>query len=177
MESQAKPTAGRDAMLGGLVLILIGAVALISQLWPDLDRYLPLVVGLGLLAVFAISRNYLALVFAGIMTGIGVALLISGTFPQWDADGPAATLGLGFGFVSVWLISRLMRLKEHHFWPLIPGGILLTVGIALSLETMGLLSERALELVAPIVLLVIGGLIVVAAFIRNRGSSAGMTAH
>jgi hypothetical protein len=177
MEIQAKPTAGRDTMLGGLVLILIGAVALISQLWPGLDRYLPLVVGLGLLAVFAISRSYLALVGAGIMTGLGVALLISGTFPQWDADGAAATLGLGSGFISVWLLSRLMGLKEHHWWPLIPGGILLTVGIALSLETAGMLSERALELIGPIVLLVIGGLIVAAAFIRNRGSSAGMTAH
>jgi hypothetical protein len=175
MSSETKPTAGRDAVLGGLVLILIGAAALMSQLWPDLDRYIPSVIGLGLLAVFAVGHSYLSLVGAGIMTGLGVALLISGAFPQWDADGPAATLGLGAGFVSIWLISRLMALKEHHWWPLIPGTILLTVGSALSLELAGMMTERAVELVGPVILLVVGGLIVIGAYIRRRGSGAGMT--
>jgi hypothetical protein len=171
MSAQARPTNTRDAMLAGVILVVIGAAAMISTLWPDLDRYLPLVVGLGLLAVFAISRWYLALVFGALLTALGTGLLLSGLWPRADFDGPASVLGLGTGFVAVWLIGRLLALKEHHWWPLIPGGILLTVGTSLALEKMALLSGRALELVGPVVLLGLGMVIIAAAMMRGRGQA------
>jgi hypothetical protein len=176
MTAEARPAGTRDAMIGGFILILIGVAALLSTLWPEVDRYLPLVVGVGLLFAFAMRRWYVALVFGAVLTGLGIGLLASGFWPQADFDGPAAVLGLGAGFVAVWLTSSVLALKEHHWWPLIPGGILLTVGTALTLQELSLISGRAMELVGPIVLLVVGGLIMLAGFLRNRphaGTRAG----
>ena len=123
---------GRSALVVGFVLVLIVCGALVSELLPDYDRYIPLLIGVGLLAVFFVTRAYIALVFGAILTGVGAGLLVSDAFYRTaDADGPGATLGLGFGFLGIWAVSYVMRLREHHFWPLIPGGILLLVHSAL----------------------------------------------
>jgi hypothetical protein len=139
-------------------------------MWPNLDRYIPLVIGIGLLGVTLITRSYVALVFGGILTGVGAGLLISDTFfGQSDADGPGATLGLGFGFVGMWLMSLVMRLKEHHFWPLIPGGILLLVGVGLVLD---LFETDLSKWVIPAIVVGIGVVVMIAGYLRMpRGES------
>jgi hypothetical protein len=144
---------GRSALVVGFVLVLIGGGALMSELLPDYDRYVPMLVGLGLLAVFFVTRAYIALVFGAILTGVGAGLLVSEAFFHTaDADGAGATLGLGFGFLGIWTVSLLMRLKEHHFWPLIPGGILLAVGAMLGVGGL------AIDLLAwwPVLLIAVG---------------------
>lgn len=166
MEAASKPTGGRDLMLVGVVIVLIGAAALVSELFPDFDRYLPLVIGLGLFGVFVVSRSYLALVFAGILTGVGTGLLLAQIFPSSEADGVGAVVGLGGGFVSIWLVSALADLKERHWWPLVPGTILLTVGAGMAFDA---LSE---PLVVPGVLVVIGVAIMLVAYLRVRQSRA-----
>ena len=45
--------------------------------------------------------------------------------------GGPVVLGLGLGFLSIWAIGAGMQLARHHWWPLIPGGILTVVGGAL----------------------------------------------
>jgi hypothetical protein len=162
-QPQSAATNARGALIVGFVLILIGGAALVSQFYPDLDRYMPLVVGIGLLGVFAITRSYVALVFAGILTGIGVGLLVADIFPGEEADGPGAVLGIGFGFVGIWAVSWLMRLKEHHFWPLIPGGILLLVGAGLVLD---LFNEDVSRWAIPAVVVAIGVLVMLVGYLR-----------
>ena len=176
MEAQPQPQPqsaavnARSALIVGFVLILIGGAALVSQFFPDLDRYIPLVIGIGLLGLFAITRSYVALVFAGILTGVGLGLLVADFFPGEDADGPGAVLGIGFGFVGIWIISYLMRLKEHHFWPLIPGGILLLVGAGLVLD---LFNEDVSRWAIPAVIVVIGMLVMLVGYLRlSRGSGS-----
>jgi hypothetical protein len=136
MEATTVPSRSRNTLPGGFILVLIGAAALTSEVWPDAERFVPLVVGLGLFGIFMLNRSYRALVGACVLSGLGIGLLVAALFPRGggDADGPGAVLGLGAGFIAIWLVSALMGLKEHHFWPLIPGGILLAVGMGLVLD-------------------------------------------
>ncbi|HLB44234.1 MAG TPA: hypothetical protein VJK49_02515 [Candidatus Limnocylindrales bacterium] len=168
----SRANSSRNALLGGFVLVLVGGAALASELWPDVDRYIPLVIGLGLLGVFAINRAYVALVGGAIMTGIGTGLLVADVFPGDNVDGPGAVLGLAFGFIGIWLVGSVMNLREHHFWPLIPGGILLLVGIGLVLD---LFTDDISRLFVPAVVVVVGVLIMLLGYLRmSRG--AGSTA-
>jgi hypothetical protein len=71
-------------------------------------------------------------------------------------------LGLGLGFVSIWAIGMLVQLAQHHWWPLIPGGILTTVGTAL------LIGGGAVELLDywGIALVAIGLIVVWRAYVQ-----------
>jgi hypothetical protein len=170
MDAQARPGSTRDALLVGFVLVLIGTAAVISELWPDFDRYLPLLVGIGLLAVFVASRSYLALVGGAIVTGLGVGLAVAELFPGGEADGPGAVLGLGVGFISIWLISTLLALKESHWWPLVPGLILTTVGVGMVFDAV------SQPLVVPILLVVVGAAIMVVGYLRLTRPRVGGSA-
>lgn len=169
----APTSQSRAALVVGFVLVLIGGGALVSELLPEFDRYVPVVIGLGLLAVFFVTRAYIALIFGAILTGVGAGLIVSDLFfPRSDADGPGATLGLGFGFVGIWVVSLLMRLKEHHFWPLIPGGILLLVGTGLVLD---LFEGDLSRWVIPSIIVVFGVLVMLFGYLRmsrESGTSA-----
>jgi hypothetical protein len=163
MEAQSRPGGTRDLMLVGLVIAVIGTAALISQLMPEFDRYVPLFIGAVLFAVFLVSRSYPALVGAGIVGGLGIGLVVAQMFPgNGLADGAGATLGLGLGFISVWLISTLLSLKERHWWPLIPGLILSIVGVSLAFDAV------SKPLIAPIALLLLGVLIMGVGYFRHR---------
>jgi hypothetical protein len=90
-------------------------------------------IGLGLLGGFIYTRQYGYLIPGGIMTGLGLGIVASEAlaFPNEEASGGAVVLGLGLGFLSIWAISALANVKEHHWWPFVPGGILTVVGAAL----------------------------------------------
>jgi hypothetical protein len=165
MQATIQPGAGRSSVIAGAVLMIIGGAALVSQLFPDYNRYLPLAIGLGLVAVFAFTRNYAALVFAGILTGLGVGLVAAQAFPSEEADGVGAVLGLGLGFISIWVVGRLMHLPHHHFWPLIPGGILSIVGFGLAAEVLG---KPLGELFVPSLVVLVGVLFVIGGVIIGR---------
>jgi hypothetical protein len=162
----------RAALVVGFVLVLIGGGALVSELRPDFDRYVPLVIGLGLLAVFLVTRAYIALIFGAILTGVGAGLLVADLLPGTEDDGPGAVLGLASGFIGIWVVSWLTGLKEHHFWPLIPGGILLLVGIGLTLD---LFENDLSRWVVPAIIVGIGVLVMVVGYLRMSRES-GTTA-
>ncbi|MET1231706.1 MAG: hypothetical protein ABWY52_02500 [Candidatus Limnocylindrales bacterium] len=137
--------------IGGIILILIGAALLANQFIPDIGRYAPLVVGLGLLIIFIFTRNAGALIGGAIVTGIAVGLLMDEQFPP--SEGTSwIPLCLGLGFLGIWVFGGLLRMPEARFWPLIPGGILTFVGIA----ALGGLSSLVGQYVWPIVLIFIG---------------------
>ena len=171
--TSSTPTSqSRTALVIGFVLVLIGGGALVSELLPDFDRYVPLAIGLGLLAVFLVTRAYIALIFGAILTGIGAGLLVADLLPGTEDDGPGAVLGLAGGFLGIWLVSWLMRLKEHHFWPLIPGGILFLVGIGLVLD---MFESDASRWIVPAIVVGIGVLVMVVGYLRMSRES-GTTA-
>lgn len=162
----------RSALIIGFVLVLIGGGALVSELLPDFDRYVPLAIGLGLLAIFLVTRAYIALIFGAILTGVGAGLLVADLLPGTKDDGPGAVLGLAAGFIGIWVVSWLTKVKEHHFWPLIPGGILALVGLGLVLD---LFEQDASRWIVPAIVVGIGVLVMVAGYLRmsrEQGTSA-----
>jgi len=155
--------------IGGIILILIGAGLLANQFVPDIGRYAPLIVGLGLLIIFLLTRNAGALIGGSIVTGIGVGLLMDERFPI--SGGSWIPLCLGLGFLGIWVFGGLLRMPEARFWPLIPGGILTFVGIV----AVGGLTSDIGQYVWPIVLIAIGVVSIVSS-LRRRPPQPGPVA-
>jgi hypothetical protein len=155
----------RDTIVLAIVLIAVGVGALAANALPGAGGWIVLIIGGALLATFAVTRHYGALVPGGIMSGLGAGIVASQSLALTDeGTGGVIVLGLGIGFLSIWLIGGLVHVAEHQPWPLIPGGILATIGGAL------LVGGQAVELLRywPIVLIGLG----VAALIRGfRGAS------
>jgi hypothetical protein len=131
-------TGPRDRIALAVILIVVGVVGLASQMFEfstDTGGLIVAIIGLGLLGAFAYTRQYGYLIPAGIMTGLGVGIIASEsiTFVDDQTASGAIVLGLGVGFLAIWVIGRLMRVAQNHWWPLIPGGILAVVGGALLL--------------------------------------------
>jgi drug/metabolite transporter (DMT)-like permease len=68
---------------------------------------------------------------------------------------------------SIWVLGAMFRLREHHWWPLIPAGILATIGVVSLIDQGGQLRDLS-RLAWPIALVAIGALIVIRATTRRR---------
>jgi hypothetical protein len=158
----------RDQWVGGAVLIAIGGALLLGQLVGDAGQFILLGIGIVLLVLFAVSRNPGTLIGGGIVTGLGAGVLVAAN-TTGDIAGAAVLFGLGLGFVGVWLVGTLLRLPETRVWPLIPGAILVVIGVVV---LAGPEAAEALELLWPIALIGVGAVVIVAAFMgRGRGGS------
>jgi hypothetical protein len=165
MEAQGKAAGPREQMFAGAAILLVGLIALGAELFADFGRFAPLLVGVALLGLFIYSRNYLALIGGCIVTGVGAGVALSYLLGMTgEAEGGATTLGLGLGFISIWAISLLVGLREHHWWPLVPGAILSVVGVNLLFNTL------AQPLVGPLILVGIGVALMGYAMSRSRTS-------
>ena len=157
-----------DQWVGGAVLITIGVGLLLAQLFGDAEQYVLLGVGLVLLVIFAVTRNPGALIGGGIVTGLGLGVIVA-TVAEDEIAGAAVLFGLGGGFIAIWLIGYLLKMRETAFWPLIPGSILVLIGFV---TLAGTEAADQLERLWP--LLIIGlGVIVLVAAMRNRGAGTG----
>jgi hypothetical protein len=155
---------GRDgSWIGGGVLIAIGVAFLLGQLLPNAGRYVPLLVGLIFLAVFLVTRNYGFLVPGGIVTGVGVGIVLA-MEDQGRVGGGLFLVSLGLGFVGIFILGALFRLRENHPWPLIPGGILCTIGL---ITLAGTRYDEAARFAWPAALIVLGLLFVLRGIIRR----------
>lgn len=157
----------RDQWVGGAVLIAIGAGLLLGQLVEDAEQFILLGIGLALLVLFAVSRNPGALIGGGIVTGLGAGVLVAAN-TEGDIAGAAVMFGLGLGFIGVWLVGQLMRIKETTIWPLIPGAILVVLGFVV---LAGSETAQAFELLWPVALIAMGVVVLVAA-VRGRGKDS-----
>jgi hypothetical protein len=73
-------------------------------------------------------------------------------------------LGLGLGFIAIWVIALLLEGARDRVWPLIPGGILAVVGGAL------LIGREAVDLLDywGVVVIAIGLLLLWRAWMGTR---------
>jgi hypothetical protein len=155
----------REGIVLAIILIAVGVGALAMQAMPDAGGWIVLVIGLALLAVFAFMHQYGALIPGGIMTGLGAGVVASETLTMTgEQQGGVIVLGLGLGFLSIWVIGALAHAREHHPWPLVPGGILTVVGGAL------LIGGAAEELLAywPVALIALGLVVLGRAWMEVR---------
>lgn len=169
METENK----RNRTIGGIVLILIGLVALLSQ-YVEIGEALGLLLlpGLGLLflAWGILSRQSGFLIPGGILAGIGAGtLLLTGPYEDAAGDVQAAVFLLVFaaGWGLIPILSTIFT-EEGHWWALIPGGILALIGAAL---LVGGAAMTALEYLGKIwpVFLILGGLFLILR--RDRGKA------
>ncbi len=129
----------RGSLIGGLILVGLGLVALVSQFvnFPALDNlaiYFVAALGAIFLLVGVFTREAGWMIPGGILSGIGwgiVAIegpnsLISGS---GDVDGGVFMLIFAGGWVLITLFTALFT-DETHWWALIPGGIIALVGTA-----------------------------------------------
>ena len=156
-------------IVGGALLIGLGLVLLLGRFIPDFGRFIPLAVGLALLAGFFVTRAYGLLVPGAIVTGVGIGIILASQAPG-EGGGGLFLLSLAGGFVAIWLLGLLFHLPERHPWPLIPGGILALIGVATALGPAG---RQALELLGqlwPLILIAIGVWVLVRARSRKEAS-------
>jgi len=64
------------------------------------------------------------LIPGAILFGLGLGQVLSNWMYVGNWEGDFTTLGLGFGFCLIWLLER------RQWWALIPGGILVLVGLS-----------------------------------------------
>jgi hypothetical protein len=117
------------------ILIIVGIAGLAAQVLDftaNVGGLVVTVIGVAFLAAFAFRRTYAYLVPGGILTGLGAGIIASQTLTLVDEQtGGVIVLGLGLGFLSIWVIGAIVHVDRHHWWPIIPGGILAVVGAAL----------------------------------------------
>jgi hypothetical protein len=140
---------GGNRALAGAVLVVLGLGLFAIQLVGGLGDALVLFLIGGIFVFFYFARRvYGLLIPGGILLGLGAGRVgEAGGF----ARGEVETIGLGVGFLSIYLIDSIYR-GRTHWWPLVPGLLLTVAGI-------GRLSADAQRLIAvgwPILLILAG---------------------
>jgi hypothetical protein len=134
-EPAAKSRRTRDRVIAGIALIAIGIVVLIAQLMnrPELSWIIVPMLGLIFLIWGVAARTIGLIIPGGILSGIGLGLyfMFERTIDTSDEQ-TAGVLLVCFagGWVVISLLSLLTR-EGFQWWPLIPGGIIAVIGLAL----------------------------------------------
>ena len=135
--------------VAGAILIAVGVLFFTLQYVTGVTYSVIFLVGGGIfLIAYFTKKSYSFLIPACIMLGIGVGHL--GEEASLPIDDMSA-VGLGIGFVSIYAIDRLFS-GRSHWWPLIPGLILVINGVGSDRVYFGKLISEGW----PILLVVVG---------------------
>ena len=159
-----------DRTVGGLVLIAIGLIIVVSRLVPGTGEYVLLAVGVTCLVAFALTREYGWAVAAGIIGGLGVGVILSAEATD-PIDGAVFMLSVAGGFVAVWILGFFADPGERNAWPLIPAAILAAVGVSIATDAPGMIDWL---IIVVAVVLVLAGL---RAFRTNRSADKDRTSE
>lgn len=159
MTDQQQTETGRQAehpdrnrtLIAGWVLILAGLGLFALQYLEGYgESVVLLVVGAAFLAGYVMRRSYGLLVPGAIVVGVGLGQLGQEIF---DTTGDIEAVGVGVGFLLIYVIDAMYR-GSTHWWPLIPGGILVVAGTSSLLDAdVGRLLWPALLVLAGVVML------------------------
>ena len=142
--------------LPGVILIAVGVTLFAVQLLHLDGDVIVLVIGLVFAIAFAGTRRYGLLIPAGILSGLGLGIVLEDSGVQ----GEPVALGLGLGFLAIYGADLLTSgaSAPGRWWPLIPGAILIVIAGAES--TFGPEGARLIEQGWPIVLIAAGAWLV-----------------
>jgi hypothetical protein len=141
----------RARLIPGLVLIVLGIAFLLAQYFEFGPALFLILLGLVFLVLYALTRSYGLLIPGCILAGVGLGLLFDRP-PLGTAI--AVPLGLGLGFIAIFVLQLIVA-RQSHWWPLIPGGLLVLVGIAEGIPQAQVLFEKGWPLI-----LVLAGLLI-----------------
>jgi hypothetical protein len=148
----------RSRFVSGATLIGIGLLLFWLNRVEDIaDSLLFFVIGSLFLGAYLYSKNYGLLIPGCLLLGLGAGTFLGDTkrFDGWHA-------GLGAGFIAIFLIALAYE-KRSHWWPLIPGGVLLITAFSIGDELMDFLFSGGW----PLVLVAVGLIIVLGSFTRR----------
>jgi hypothetical protein len=159
-EFSGESSADRNRLAVGVMLVAIGLMALALQ-FVDLGNLVWLVFG-GLALIFIatgiITRTFGLVIPGGILAGLGLGMfLMLQPVPFVDGLDGASVFLLGFaaGWLLIALLSPLTG-EGFQWWPLIPGGIIGAVGLALLSGDFGLTILQFFGYAWPVALIVGG---------------------
>ena len=158
--SSSRPQDRTRRLVAGAILVIAGLGLLLLQALDELgDAGVLFVIGSVFIAGYAMRRTYGLLVAGSIILGVGLGQLGERLL---DTTGDVTVIGIGIGFAMIYVIDRLTD-GEAHWWPLIPAGILLVIGIS---SLGGAFGDLA-TLIWP-ALLIVAGLVLVVSASRRR---------
>ncbi|HVN32712.1 MAG TPA: hypothetical protein VMT45_12080 [Thermoanaerobaculaceae bacterium] len=150
----------------GVMLLVVGGVLLATRL--VLIETAPawlLGLGLGLALIAIVNASYGPLVAGMILLGLGAGMLLGDRGVADIGSWTWNVLGLGAGFVGIYVLSLILKLRSH-WWPLVPGFILLALGGARYVRHFTLLPPEVMMAVRtwwPAALVVVGVWVVIRA--------------
>lgn len=160
-----------NRLVAGVVLIIIGGISLIQNL--DLlplsgGRIVALLFLLGGAALFASGRKEQSAFkfYSGI-----AAMLVGFSIIAGDMDIlPGQVIGTAYLWTAASLFLRAHLNRRDSYWPLIPAGILYTVGLVITLEGFRLVRD---ETTAALICLGIAATFGYLYFVRNQQNKLG----
>ena len=141
-------SANRAQIIPGLILIVLGIAFLLTQYFDFGPGLFLTLLALVFLIPYVFTRSYGLLIPGCILAGIGVGLMFERALARPDVT---VSIGLGLGFIAIFVV-QLVVAGSSHWWPLVPGGILVLVGIAETVPHV----QAVLEKGWPVILIVIG---------------------
>ncbi len=151
----------RARLIPGLILIVLGIMFLLMQYFEFGPGLFLVLLGLVFLIPYVLTRSYGMLIPGCILAGIGIGLIFDR--PPLGTT-VAVPIGLGLGFLAIFVVQLIMA-RSSHWWPLVPGSILVLVGVAEGVPQAQTLIEKGWPLV-----LVLIGLLILAVTFRQTGS-------
>ncbi len=152
----------RARIIPGLILIVLGIALLLMQFFRFGPGQFLLLLGLVFLIPYVLTRSYGLLIPGCILAGIGLGLI----FETSEQTAVTVLIGLGLGFIAIFVIQSLVA-GRSHWWPLVPGTLLVLAGLAESLPQAQTLMEKGW----PLLLILIGLAILAGQFWRGQGQT------
>lgn len=146
----------QSGLVAGIILVVIG----IALLLVNLDLFEPqafiLALGISFLVAYAFWRLLGLLIPGMILTWLGAAiLLLESNLIRLENEGSIILVFLGLAFISIYAFMG----GKRHWWPLIPGSILLLLGIIILLVTEDIIPltvAQIFNLILPAILILVG---------------------
>ncbi len=151
--------ARRSNLAAGVMLLVVGGVLLVTRfaLMATAPAWL-LGLGVGLSLIAIVASSYPPLVGGMILLGLGSGMVLGDRAVGGLPGGAWIQIGLGAGFIGLWVLGLLLKLRSH-WWPLIPGVVLLATGGARFLRHLTIIPPEAMIAVRtwwPVALVVAG---------------------
>ena len=152
----------RLRLIPGLILIALGILFLVGQYF-EAPGIILLFFGLVFLIPYVLTRSYGLLIPGCILAGLGVGILFESALGRGDIT---ILIGLGLGFIAIFTV-QLVVAGRSHWWPLVPGGLLVLFGLAEAIPQGQTLIEKGW----PLILILIGLIILAGTFWNTRTES------
>ncbi|MBE2224263.1 MAG: hypothetical protein IAF02_22175 [Anaerolineae bacterium] len=151
-----------EGLVGGLILIGIGLVALLAQFvdfisWESFGIYFVLLLGVVFYIWGILGREAGLMIPGGILTGIGagIVVLVNNLIPAGIEEGGLFLVIFGLGWASITVMTAVFT-HETQWWPLIPGGIIGFVGLAVMFGGVFMNLLKTVAVFWPVILIIVG---------------------